>query len=164
MAGSIRSVAESDVDAVVGLVHELAAYERMAEQCRLTPARLHTALFGAEPALFGHVAHVDSAVAGVALWSRNFSTWDGVPGIYVEDIFVRPEYRGDGLGRALLSELAAESVRRGYSRLEWSVLDWNELAIGFYHSIGAEPMDEWTVYRVAGEALTGLAGDKTPNE
>lgn len=117
--GSIRSVTESDVNAVVGLVHELAAYEGMSDQCRLTPARLHTALFGQAPALFGHV---DGEVVGIALWSRNFSTWDGVPGIYVEDLFVRPEYRGDGLGRALLSELAAECVRQGYARMEWTVL------------------------------------------
>lgn len=162
--GSVRSVAESDVNAVVGLVHELAAYEGMSEQCRLTPTRLHTALFGEEPALFGHVAHVNGEVAGIALWSRNFSTWDGVPGIYLEDLFVRTEYRGKGLGRALLAELAAECVRRGYSRLEWSVLDWNEPAIGFYRSIRAEPMDEWTVYRVTGGALTWLAGNNAHNE
>jgi GNAT superfamily N-acetyltransferase len=116
-----------------------------------------TALFGEEPALFGHVAEVGGEVVAFALWFRNFSTWDGVHGIYLEDLFVRTEHRGCGLGRALLAELAAERVRRGYSRLQWWALDWNEPAIGFYRSIGAEPMDEWTVYRITGRTLTALS-------
>lgn len=156
----VRRVAESDVNAVVVLVHELAAYEQASEQCRLTPAQLRTALFGEEPALFGHVAEVGGEVVAFALWFRNFSTWDGVHGIYLEDLYVRTEHRGCGLGRALLAELAAECVCRGYSRLQWWALDWNEPAIGFYRSIGAEPMDEWTVYRITGRTLTVLATDR----
>ncbi|MGB6223759.1 MAG: GNAT family N-acetyltransferase [Pseudonocardiaceae bacterium] len=156
----VRRVAESDVNAVVALVHELAAYEQASEQCRLTPVQLCTALFGEEPALFGHVAEVGGEVVAFALWFRNFSTWDGVHGIYLEDLFVRTEHRGWGLGRALLAELAAECMRRGYSRLQWWALDWNEPAIGFYRSIGAEPMDEWTVYRITGRTLTALATDR----
>jgi GNAT superfamily N-acetyltransferase len=117
-------------------------------------------LFGEEPALFGHVAEVGCEVVGFALWFRNFSTWDGVHGIYLEDLFVRMDHRGCGLGRALLAELAAECVRRGYSRLQWWALDWNEPAIGFYRSIGAEAMDDWTVYRITGRTLAALAGDR----
>jgi GNAT superfamily N-acetyltransferase len=156
----VRPVAESDVNAVVALVHELAAYEQASGQCHLTPAQLRTALFDEEPALFGHVAEVGYEVVAFALWFRNFSTWDGVHGIYLEDLFVQPEHRGCGLGRALLAKLAAECVRRGYSRLQWWALDWNAPAIGFYRSIGAEPMDEWTVYRITGQALTALASNR----
>ena len=156
----VRPVAESDVNAVVALVHELAAYERASNQCRLTPAQLRTALFSEEPALFGHVAEVGCEVVGFALWFRNFSTWDGVHGIYLEGLFVRMDHRGCGLGRALLAELAAECVRRGYSRLQWWALDWNEPAIGFYRSIGAEAMDDWTVYRITGRTLAALASDR----
>lgn len=155
----VRPVAEPDVDAVVALVHELAVYERASEQCRLTPTQLRRALFGPAPALFGHVAVVADEVVGFTLWFLNFSTWDGVHGIYLEDLYVQPTHRGGGLGRKLLAELAAECVRRGYSRLQWWVLDWNESAIGFYRSLGAGPMDEWTVYRLTGEALAELGSD-----
>ncbi|MGH3976179.1 MAG: GNAT family N-acetyltransferase [Pseudonocardiaceae bacterium] len=154
---TIRRVRESDVDEVVGLVHELAAYERASEQCQLTAVQLRAALFGEQPALFGHVAEVDGEVAGVALWFLNFSTWDGVHGIYLEDLFVRPEHRGTGLGRQLLAALASECVRRGYSRLQWWVLDWNKPAIGFYHRLGAVPMKELTMFRVDGPALCAIA-------
>lgn len=149
---------ECDVDAVVALVHDLAAYERAGEQCRLTATQLRAALFSAQPALFGHVADVGGQVAGVALWFLSFSTWDGVHGIYLEDLFVEPGHRGLGLGRELLAALAAECLRRSYSRLQWAVLDWNEPAIGFYRRLGAVPMDEWTGYRVDGPALAALAG------
>jgi GNAT superfamily N-acetyltransferase len=154
--GTVRDVTPDDVDAVVGLVHELAAYERAAEDCALTAAQLHAALFGPAPALFGHVAVVDGAVVGCALWFLNFSTWRGVHGIYLEDLYVRPQHRGAGLGRALLARLAAVCVERGYGRLEWWVLDWNAPSIGFYRSLGAVPMDEWTVFRLDGAALTAL--------
>lgn len=153
----IRRAHESDVDRMVELVHELATYERAPEQCNLTPDQLRTALFGPAPALFAHVAELDGEVVGVALWFLNFSTWDGVHGVYLEDLYVRPVARGAGLGKALLVALAEECVRRGYSRLQWWVLDWNEPAIGFYKSLGAEPMDEWTVMRVSGAALGTLA-------
>lgn len=154
----IRTVTPDDVDAVVGLVHELAHYERAAEQCTLTPVQLHEALFAAHPALFGHVAEVSGEMVGFALWFLNYSTWDGVHGVYLEDLFVRPERRGGGHGRALLAELAAVCVRRGYSRLTWWVLDWNAPSIDFYRSLGAEPMDEWTTFRLSGAALGALGG------
>ncbi len=157
---AIRRVRESDIDAVVALVHELAYYERASEQCRLTAAQLHAALCGAQPALFGHVAERDSEVAGVALWFLSFSTWDGVHGIYLEDLFVRPEHRGAGLGRQLLAALATECLHRGYSRLQWSVLDWNEPAIGFYRRLGAAPINDWTAFRLDGPALATLAGNR----
>src|SRR3979490_1646278 len=121
----IREVAPSDVPVVVALVHELAVYEREATSCHLTDEQLHTALFGPAPAVFCHVAELDGEVVGCALWFLNFSTWRGVRGIYLEDLFVQSAHRGSGLGKALLVALAQECVRRGYERLEWSVLDWN---------------------------------------
>ncbi|WP_330272627.1 GNAT family N-acetyltransferase [Lentzea sp. NBC_00516] len=152
----IRRVEPRDVDAVVGLVHELALYEKAPEECHLTAEQLRTALFGESPALFGHVAEVDGRVVGIALWFLNFSTWDGVHGIYLEDLYVTPDQRGNGLGKQLLKALAQECVAKGYSRLQWWVLNWNAPSIGFYKSLGAVPMDEWTTMRVAGEALAEL--------
>ncbi len=154
----VRRAVESDVDAMVKLVYELAEYERAPKQCHLTADQLRIALFGPSPALFAHVAELDREVVGCTLWFLNFSTWDGVHGIYLEDLFVQPSARGSGLGKALLTALAEECARRGYSRLQWWVLDWNESAIGFYTSLGAVPMDEWTVFRVSGDALSRLAG------
>lgn len=138
------------------LVHALAEYERLAHECEMTPEQLHAALFGPEPALFGHVAEIDGEVVGFTLWFLSFSTFRGTHGIYLEDLFVHPDHRGTGLGRALLTELAEECVRRGYARLEWAVLDWNAPAIGFYESLGATPQDDWTVYRLTGETLAGV--------
>lgn len=152
----IRRVRETDVEAVVALVHELAAYERAPEECHLTADQLRHALFCDHPALFGHVAEHDGEVVGMALWFLNYSTWDGVHGIYLEDLFVRPECRGLGLGKALLTALGEECVARGYSRLQWWVLNWNTPSIDFYRSLGAVPMDEWTVMRVSGDALAAL--------
>ncbi|SDJ83194.1 Acetyltransferase (GNAT) family protein [Lentzea albidocapillata subsp. violacea] len=152
----IRRVEPRDVDAAVGLVHELALYEKAPEQCHLTAEQLHTALFNESPALFGHVAEVDGEVVGIALWFLNFSTWDGVHGIYLEDLYVTPDQRGNGLGKQLLEALAQECVAKGYTRLQWWVLNWNEPSIGFYRSLGAVPMDEWTTMRVAEEALVRL--------
>jgi GNAT superfamily N-acetyltransferase len=153
---SVRDVTPADVPAVVGLVHELADYEKSAQLCHLTAEQLHAALFGPAPALFGHVAERDGEVVGFSLWFLNFSTWNGVHGIYLEDLYVRPEHRAFGYGRALLTRLAQVCVERGYSRLEWSVLDWNEPAIGFYRRLGAVGMDEWTVHRLTGDALREL--------
>jgi GNAT superfamily N-acetyltransferase len=153
---TIRRVEERDVEAVVGLCYELAVYERAPDECKLTASQLHSALFGPAPALFGHVAEVDTEIAGCALWFLNFSTWRGVHGIYLEDLFVRPSHRGSGLGKALLIALAEECVRNGYQRLEWSVLDWNTPAIDFYKSLGATPQDEWTTFRLTDAALTSL--------
>ncbi|MGA7417676.1 MAG: GNAT family N-acetyltransferase [Acidimicrobiales bacterium] len=154
----IRRVEPADVGSVVGLVHELAAYERAANDCTLIEAQLEEALFGDAPSLFGHVAVVDHQVVGCSLWFLNFSTWRGVHGIYLEDLIVRSAHRGKGLGRALLVELARECLRRGYARLEWAVLDWNEPSIGFYRSLGAAPQDEWSIFRLTDAALARLAG------
>jgi GNAT superfamily N-acetyltransferase len=153
----IREAQEADVPAVVGLVHELAEYERSPESCTLTAGQLHTALFGPEAVARCHVAEVEGEVVGCAIWFRNFSTWRGVPGVYLEDLFVQPAHRGSGLGRQLLAALAAVCAERGYARLEWQVLDWNEPSIGFYRSLGAVPMDEWTTYRLDGDALKAFA-------
>jgi GNAT superfamily N-acetyltransferase len=154
-------VVPEDVPVLVQLVRELAAYEKAEHEALMTPEQLHTALFGAAPALFGHVAltgHGD--VAGFALWFLNFSTWRGTHGIHLEDLYVSPGHRGTGLGRELLRTLAQECVDRGFSRLEWSVLDWNAPSIAFYEAAGATPMDEWTVFRLTGDALTGFAADR----
>ncbi|HEY2057010.1 MAG TPA: GNAT family N-acetyltransferase [Amycolatopsis sp.] len=154
----VRRIRPEDVDAVVELVHALAEYEREPDACHLTAPQLHAALFGEAPALFGHVAELDGAIAGFTLWFLNFSTWRGTHGIYLEDLYVREELRGSGLGKALLATLAAECVEQGYQRLEWSVLNWNP-AIGFYRALGASPQDEWTVYRLADDPLRSLAAD-----
>lgn len=161
MTTGIRPVERHDVDAVVGLVHELADYERASEHCLLTADQLHTALFGPSPALYGHVAEVVDengrvTVVGCALWFLNFSTWRGVHGLYLEDLYVQPAHRGSGIGRALLARLAAVCAERGLARLEWAVLDWNAPSIGFYRSLGAVEMDEWTVFRLDGAALAAL--------
>lgn len=164
MTVQIRAVEERDVDAVVGLVHELAGYERAAEHCLLTSDQLRAALFGPSSALFGHVAETAASsgrrvVVGCALWFLNFSTWRGVHGLYLEDLYVQPAHRGAGIGRALLARLAGVCAERGLARLEWSVLDWNTPSIGFYRSLGAVPMDEWTVFRLDGTALEALGRD-----
>jgi len=158
MNRQVRRIAPQDLAAVVRLVHDLAEYERAPEMCTLSEDQLSTALFGPAPALFGHVATVGNEVVGCAIWFLNFSTWRGVHGIYLEDLYVQPEHRGGGLGRALLVALAAECVERGYGRLEWAVLDWNEPSIAFYRSLGARPQDEWTTFRLDDEALARLAG------
>ena len=149
----IRSITEDDVPAVVGLDYELAEYARLVEHCHLTENQLTAALFGPSPALFGLVAVADRTVVGYALYFLNFSTWEGVHGIYLEDLYVPPDQRGSGLGRALLTALAEIANERGYARVEWSVLDWNEPSIAFYRSLGAESMDGWTVFRLTGPAL-----------
>ncbi len=154
---TVRRIRPDDVPAVVGLVRELAEYERAAHEVRLTDQQLHDRLFGEAPALFGHVAEVDGEVVGMALWFLNFSTWRGTHGIYLEDLYVRPEHRAHGLGRELLRSLAELCVQRGYSRLEWSVLDWNTPSIDFYRAAGAVPMDGWTVFRLTDDALTDFA-------
>jgi GNAT superfamily N-acetyltransferase len=154
---TIRPVRPPDVPAVVRMVHELAAYERAPDQCHLTEAQLHAALFGAAPALYGHVGvDADDRPVGFALWFLNFSTWEGVHGLYLEDLYVRPAARGTGLGRALLATLARVCIERRYTRLEFSVLDWNP-ARDFYATIGARAKADWVHYRVAGPALLGLA-------
>ncbi len=154
----IRPASPDDVPAIHRLVRELAEYERSADQVVASPDDLRRALFGQQPAVFAHVAVHDGAVAGFALWFLNFSTWTGRHGIYLEDLYVTPELRGHGYGKALLAELARICAERGYARFEWAVLDWNTPAIGFYRALGATAMDEWTVQRMAGPALHALAG------
>jgi len=144
----IRAATPDDVSRVLALVRELAEYEREPDAVVATEADLHDALFGADAFANCHVAELDSAVVGFALWFRNFSTWLGKPGIYLEDLFVQPEHRGSGLGKALLTSLVDIARARGYGRVEWSVLDWNQPAIDFYRALGATPNDEWTVWRV----------------
>jgi GNAT superfamily N-acetyltransferase len=157
---TVREIRPDDVPAVVGLVRELAEYEKAAHEVRLTEEQLTSAMFGDSPALFGHVAVREGVVVGTALWFLNFSTWRGTHGIYLEDLYVQPQHRGTGLGRELLRTLAEVCVERGYDRLEWSVLDWNTPSIDFYKAAGAVPMDEWTVFRLSDDALAGVAGDR----
>ena len=154
---TIRPVRPADVPAVVAMVHELADFERASQSCHLTDEQLTAALFGDRPALFGHVAvGEDDAPYGFALWFLNFSTWEGVHGIYLEDLYVRPGHRGTGAGAALLAELARICVERGYHRLEWVMLDWNP-AGDFYTKIGATVTESWVPYRLTGGALERLA-------
>ncbi len=156
---TVRPIRREDVPAAVALVRELADYEKALDEVRLTEEQLTACLFGDSPALFGHVAEKDGEVVGIALWFLNFSTWRGTHGIYLEDLYVQPQHRGSGLGRELLRTLAALCAERGYSRLEWSVLDWNTPSIEFYKAAGAVPMDEWTVFRLTDDALTAFAAD-----
>jgi GNAT superfamily N-acetyltransferase len=153
----IRPAVPADVAGLYRLIRELAAYERSEQEVTGTEADLAAALFGPAPVIFAHVAVHEGAVAGFALWFLNYSTWTGRPGVYLEDLYVTPELRGHGYGRALLAELAGICAERDYRRLEWSVLDWNSPAIGFYTRLGAVAMGEWTVYRLAGPALDTLA-------
>ena len=155
---SVRPVAPVDVAAVVDLVRELAGYEKAPHEARMTEEQLSAALFAESPLLFGHVAEADDGVVvGMALWFLTFSTWRGTHGIHLEDLYVQPQHRGSGLGRELLRTLADLCVQRGYSRLEWSVLDWNTPSIEFYEAQGALPMDGWTVYRLTDDALADVA-------
>jgi GNAT superfamily N-acetyltransferase len=155
---TVRPVRPDDVPTVLRLVRELAAYEQAEHEALMTAEQLSAALFGPSPALFGHVALAgDGEIAGFALWFLNFSTWRGTHGVHLEDLYVSPDHRGTGLGRELLRTLAEECVDRGFSRLEWSVLDWNAPSIEFYRAAGAVPMDEWTVFRLTGDALTRFA-------
>jgi GNAT superfamily N-acetyltransferase len=156
----IRPATPEDVPAVLAMVRELAEYERARHEATATEAQLRAALFGEHPAVFAHIAEDDETgeAVGFALWFLNFSTWLGKHGIYLEDLYVRPYARGGGHGRALLTRLAQIAIERGYGRVEWSVLDWNEPSIGFYKSLGAVPMDEWTIFRLAGDALNSLDG------
>lgn len=153
----IRSARVTDVPALHAMICELADYEKSLHEVRATEEQLREALFGERPAAFSHVAETeDGEVVGFALWFLNFSTWRGVHGIYLEDLYVRPGARGGGYGKALLAELARTCVERGYERLEWSVLDWNTPAVDFYRSVGAVSMDEWTVNRLTDDALRKL--------
>jgi len=143
---------------VLRFIRELAEYERLAHACVATEESVRATLFGPDPAAEVLIAEDEGRAVGFALFFRNYSTFLSRPGIYLEDLYVRPEARGRGAGRALLQKIARIAVERGAGRLEWAVLDWNEPAIGFYKALGAVPMDDWTVYRLTGGALQRLAG------
>lgn len=157
--GNIRPAQPGDVADILAMVRELAEYERAADLAVASEDQFQQALFGAAPAVYGLVVEGEPGqpLLGFALYFLNFSTWLGKHGIYLEDLYIRPEHRGAGYGKRLLQSLARICLERGYGRLEWWVLDWNEPALGFYRSLGAEPMDDWTVHRVTGTALHELA-------
>lgn len=157
MSHHIRRAAPQDAAAITDMIHALADFEHAADQCTVTEKQISAALFEDPPAVYGHVAEADGEVAAMALWFLNYSTWDGVAGIYLEDLFVRPKFRRRGLARALLAALASECLQRGYTRLSWAVLKWNADAITLYDGIGGEPQNEWTTYRLSGASLAGLA-------
>jgi GNAT superfamily N-acetyltransferase len=154
----IRAATEDDVPLILSLIKELAEYERLSHEVVATEEALGDSLFGERPVAEVLIGHLGDEPVGFALFFHNFSTFLGTPGIYLEDLYVKPGYRGMGFGRALLVRLAKLARERGCGRLEWSVLDWNEPAIGFYRGIGASPVSGWTVYRVTGEELEDLAG------
>ncbi|WP_229794355.1 GNAT family N-acetyltransferase [Arenicella chitinivorans] len=154
---TIRPAEPSDISQILKFVHELAVYEKEPNAVEATESDMHAALFGKHANVFGLIAELDAQPVGFAVYFFNFSTWLGRNGIYLEDLYVRPETRGLGVGKALLQELAKIAVARGCGRVEWSVLNWNEPAIQFYRSIGAVPQDEWTVYRLTGNALQQFA-------
>ncbi|MHB1088922.1 MAG: GNAT family N-acetyltransferase [Acidimicrobiales bacterium] len=153
----IRFATPLDVPVITQFIRELAHYERSADQVTVTDDDVALALFGESPHVFCHVVELDDEIVGFAVWFLNFSTWLGTPGLYLEDLFVREHVRGRGVGTALMRELARLCIERGYSRFQWWVLDWNEPSIEFYRSIGAVAMDEWTVFRLSGSALTTFA-------
>ncbi len=157
MSLSIRSATPADISLIGQFIRDLAEYEKLAHEVRFDEAVMAQKLFGPRPFAEVLIGEIDGTPQGFALFFHNFSTFEGRPGIYLEDLFVRPDARGSGLGKALLAKLAALAVERDCARLEWSVLDWNTPAIDFYKALGARPMDEWTVYRVDGDALMGLA-------
>jgi GNAT superfamily N-acetyltransferase len=154
----IRFAEPADLPLIAQFIRDLAEYEKLAHEVRFDEAVLGERLFGARPYAEVLIGEVDGAPQGFALFFHNFSTFEGRPGVYLEDLFVRPQARGSGLGKALLAALAQIAIERDCARLEWSVLDWNDPAIQFYKALGAKAMDEWTVMRVDGDALGALAG------
>ena len=153
----IRPAPTNDVPLVLAFIRELAEYEKLAHEVRATEDQVRATLFGEKSVAEVVIASLDGRPVGFAVFFPNYSTFLGRPGLYLEDLFVRPEARGLGVGRELLAYLARLTVERGWGRLEWRVLDWNEPSIAFYKKLGAEPLDDWTVFRVTGEALTLLA-------
>ena len=159
----IREANRNDVTAIHKLIVELAIYEREPDAVIATIADIEESLFCKNPVAFCHVAEIDGQIVGIAIWFLNYSTWLGKAGLYLEDLFVKPEFRGKGLGLELMKTLAKLCVERNFERFQWWVLDWNEPSINFYKSIGAEAMDEWTVYRLSGKALKSFADSSTSN-
>ncbi|ORA83625.1 GNAT family N-acetyltransferase [Mycobacterium malmoense] len=160
MKDNVRRATPGDAAAITDMIHALAEFEHAADQCTVTETQISAALFGNPPTVHGHVAEAHGEIAAMALWFVNFSTWDGVAGIYLEDLFVRPRFRRRGLARALLAALAAECLDKGYTRLSWAVLNWNSDAIALYEGIGARPQSAWTTYRLSGPRLAELAGPR----
>ena len=156
-SATIRRARPGEAGLVMSFVRELAAYEKLSHEVEATEAMIDAALFCGQPRLYCDIAEWNGAPAGFAVWFVNFSTFSGRSGIYLEDLFVRPEHRGKGLGKALLVHLARTCVDNGWSRLQWSVLDWNAPSIAFYRSLGAVLMDEWTICRINGDELMALA-------
>ena len=154
---ALRGARRGDEDGILDCIRRLAEYEKEPNAVHATADDLRQALFGPSPSVFAHVVEGGGQIVAIAVWFLNYSTWTGRHGIYLEDLFVRESERGRGYGKALLKALAQVCVQRGYSRFEWSVLDWNEPSIGFYRSIGAIGMDEWTAQRLSGDALTRFA-------
>jgi GNAT superfamily N-acetyltransferase len=152
----IRPARKEEVGIVLQLIHDLAQYEKAPNEVEATEKELLATIFIDNPKVFCDVVDVDGEIVGMAIWFLNYSTWQGKHGIYLEDLFIKPEYRGHGYGKALLKHLAKICDEKGYGRFQWWVLDWNSPAIEFYRSLGAVAMDEWTVYRVSGNALKEL--------
>ena len=161
MTVTIRPATPDDVATIMAFVHELAEFEQEPDAVTATEPMMHAALFGPSPAAEALIAERDGQVVGMAVFFHNFSTWTGVRGLWLEDLYVTPAARGSGAGRALLSHLAGIALDRGCARFEWNVLDWNTRAIEFYRKVGAQPLDEWTTQRVSGDALLALAGRGT---
>lgn len=152
----IRPAQRQEVGIVLQLIHDLAVYEKAPNEVEATEKELLETIFSSDPKVFCDLVEVDGEIAGMAIWFLNYSTWQGKHGIYLEDLFIKPEFRGRGYGKALLKHLAKICDDKGYGRFQWWVLDWNSPAIEFYRSLGAVAMDEWTVYRVSGQALKEL--------
>jgi len=157
----IRAAREADATLIFALVRELADYENLQSEVAATPETLAAALFTREPRLFCEIAEWNGEPAGFSVWFLNYSTFRGRHGLYVEDLFVRPPFRGHGIGKALMARLARHCVEQGFARFEWAVLDWNAPSIAFYKSIGAQVMDEWKICRLSGQALQDFAGAGT---
>ncbi len=153
----IRYATKADVPRIHQLIKDLAEYEKAPLEAKASLEQIEASLFSTNPHAFCHVVDVDGEVVGISIWFLNYSTWLGKPGIYLEDLYIDPAFRGKGFGLSLLRELAKICIEREYERLQWWVLDWNQPSIEFYKSLGAVPMDEWTVFRLSGEALTKLA-------
>lgn len=153
----IRPAQPEDAPLICAFIHELAEYERLTGECQATPKTVAASVFAPNPRVFCEIVERNGEPAGFALWFYSYSTFQAKHGIYLEDLFVRPQFRGNGLGKALMLELARRTVREGCGRFEWSVLDWNESSIDFYKSLGARAMKDWTVFRLEGAALERLA-------
>jgi GNAT superfamily N-acetyltransferase len=160
----IRPATAADTEEILALIYELALYEKAPDEAKATPELIRESFFNEQPKVFCDLVEVDGEIAGCAIWFLNYSTWQGKHGIYLEDLFIRPQFRGKGYGKAMLQHLAAICEERGYGRFQWWVLDWNTPSIEFYKSLGAVAMDEWTVYRVSEEALTQLARPTVAND